>query len=480
MALTGPQAAARALRAAQTAPRWSAWGEDEWRQMHARMMAMPSSNHAVWEAAEADELEAFLVRFYQIARDFKAPVPGEQRPWFQTNWEDAACALRYLSGHMRARFEPVDEPPLDAGAPRRPFDLKRAILNGRVVRAYDNAPPIELEGRWFAPRHAAQSEDPAVRSSLAAFARSTHARHWVLAPGEARSRREHCPLDEEKMCALERFVLQTVKAAALILDWQLPMVLDALTYARRFWLRKWASERSRAHPHCPRALVATCMFVAAKIEGAATPRPKRAAEARKETRPRPSVPRRAPPRPSKSDESVLDRIIEALRQADGIWYTTSEAVCAFEVELLTGLDFELCAHHVHAFIRLAFGALHVRVAELAWQLATEMYASDLVFEHAPADLAYAALLAAHAHHHVPLCPQAVLCSSPEAGDRAAAAVARWLTEREARRMEACEGHLGPAESPSTVVRKKPTEAAVALSCIQLLAAGANASKRQKV
>lgn len=473
--------------------------------MHARLIAAPESNYAFWDAAEAGLLERYISRCNQLALRFRWPSP------FHENWENVTKALEYVTGHLRAMFEPVD----DDTAPGRLFDLKRAMLQSRVVRAYYSAPPLTPGPRCFAPRRLADA--PAANTDVvlemhSRFVASTQARNWILAPENMRLLHEGCPLDEEQRGTVDRFVLESLKTAGAALDWQLTVVLGAITYARRFWARKWTCQRSRQRPHCPRVLLVTCMLISAKFEGATVPRQRRAAGrktgpdvacttapaalataaasttaalAPRKSRLHDAVVRvkaLAAVRPHKAaapssrccDEELTDGIIEALRCANGIWYTTREQVLAFEVELLSVLAFELRVHHVHTYIKTAFHSVHVRVSELAWSIATELYASDLVFIHAPTDLAYAVLLAAHVHFNLPPTQAALVYSTPSAGDAAIAAVTRWIGEREKRRLAAVENHQGPAESPSSVPKQqRPSESARALACVLQLASGSS-------
>lgn len=489
-------------------PRWPGWGEDEWREMHARMTARPVTNHAFWDNAEVTVLEAYLVRFHQLALRFRRPgtrapsaanVDQTQAACFHENWANAAKALRYTIEHLRSVFEPMDaDTEALAG-------LKRAMLESRVIRAYHCAPEVVLEGRWFAGRRSASAARPVLMHER--FDGSTHARRWIMnSTHELREQRDGCPLDEEHLGIVDRFTLETLKTAGLGLDWQLSVMMSAMSYVRRFWLRKWTCPRARRKPHCPRAILAAAVLIAAKLDGISVRRARssssfvapqagglsgRAGETAEQGEQRRKAegaeraqhrsflrsaiscamaPRKPPRGEEDDDEELAVHVIEALRKANGIWYTTTEAVVAAELELLGVINFDLCVHHVHAYVKSVSGALHVRVAELAWALATELYASDLIFLHRPADLAHAVLLAAHAHLETAMHQDAVVCSSAEAGERSALAVARWLGEREARRLAASDWNEGPQESPSAV-RKQPSESKRALACVMQLGSG---------
>lgn len=461
--------------------------------MHSRMTARPVTNHVFWNNAEIPVLEGYLVRFHQLALRFRRPShtrPGasadqSHNECFHENWANAAKALRYAIEHLRSMFEPMDaDTEALAG-------LKRAMLESRVIRAYYSAPAIVLEGRWFAGRRATSS---AARPLLMheRFQSSTHARRWIMdSAHELHELREGCPLEDEHLGIVDRFTLETLKTAGLGLDWQLSVMLNAMSYVRRFWLRKWTSPRARRKPHCPRAILAAAVLVAAKLDGISVRRAGRAGETTEQKDQRRKAeraeraqqrsflrsaiscamaPRKPPREETDDDEEIAVHVIDALRRANGIWYTTTEAVVAAELELLGVINFDLCVHHVHSYIKSVSSVLHVRVAELAWALATELYASDLIFLHRPADLAHAVLLAAHVHLETAMHQDAAVCSSADAGERAALAVARWLGEREARRIAASDGHEGPQESPSTVP-KQPSESKRALACIMQLGSG---------
>lgn len=367
-----------------------------------RLLAKPSSNYKFWDAAEEDVLEAYLNRFHQLAA---TKMAGENRKVFLENWENAASAARYAAGRLRSQNEPM----VEGGR------LKLAMLEGRVVRSYDDTPAVLALGNKPAP---------SVVFTVSHFASSTHARKWIFDRAELERMRAGCPLGSSDRKAVECFVFDTMKTVGAALDWHITIVLNAVTYARRFWLRKWGCPRERLLPHNPRILVAACLLIAAKVEGAN--------EKKGKTR--------------KEDVALLlGRIIKAMRDIDDIWVVKENAVLGFEIELLVALRFELVVHHQHTSLKRVMGAMATSVAQTAWSLATELYSCDHIFLHAPNDLAHAALVVAASHHHAAAAAVSV-ATNETAGQAAVSAVVAWVTnERMARRHTATEK---PEESPS--------------------------------
>jgi hypothetical protein len=292
------------------------------------------------------------------------------------------------------------------------------MLQGRSVRSYDDAPAVlALENRPIS-----SAAHPVLTAPH--FASSTHARRWIFAGAELERMRAGCPLEASNRRAVECFAFETMKAVGAALEWHISIVLNAVAYARRFWLRRWACPRARLLPHNPRNLIAACLLVAAKVEGAN--------EKKGRTR--------------KEDvKLLLGRIIKALRDVDDIWVARENEVLKFETELLTTLRFELTVYHPHESLKSVMGALARSVAQTAWSLATELSSSDLIFLHAPSDLAHAALVAACAHHSSPVAVS--LETSEAAGHAAFSAVVSWANgERIPRPRAAVEK---PEESPGS-------------------------------
>jgi hypothetical protein len=115
---------------------------------------------------------------------------------------------------------------------------------------------------------------------------------------------------------------------------------------------------------------------------------------------------------------------------DSFWSIDEDSVVEFELQLLAALDFELAVFHVHDDLKAEARALgaHVRVTELAWAIATELYTTDTVLAHAPRPLARAALAVAYAQlRRDGLIPEAL--TSDECDSRALADVVRALRRR---------------------------------------------------
>jgi hypothetical protein len=163
--------------------------------------------------------------------------------------------------------------------------------------------------------------------------------------------------DEERREGVERYVLGVLKKAGRALDLQLRVVLIAMTYIKRFWLKR----RGQAEP---RALVASSLFLAAKIEHSVS----------------------------------LRKLCSAMSRANAFWSIDEDSVIEFELQLLGALEFELCVFLVHDQLIIEARELgaHVRVIELAWAIATELYTTDTVLAHAPRPVARAALAVAYA------------------------------------------------------------------------------------
>jgi hypothetical protein len=403
----------------------------------ARMFAKPSSNYKFWDAAEEDVLEAYLNRFHQLAATKVAN--GENRKVFLENWENATSAARYAAGRLRSQNEPMVED----------GRLKLAMLEGRVVRSYDDAPAVLALGSKPIPV-------PSVVVAVSRFASSTHARKWIFGGSELERMRAGCPLATGDRHAVERFTFDTMKTVGAALEWHITTVLDAVTYARRFWLRKWACPRLRLLPHNPRILVAACLLIAAKVEGANT----KVGKTRKE-----------------DVALLLGRIIKAMRDIDDIWVVQEKAVLGFDVELLLALRFELVVHHPHTSLKRVMGAMATSVAQTAWSLVTELYSSDLVFLHAPSDLAHAALVVAASHHHA--AAVAFVATNETTGQAAVSAVVSWVAnERMSRRHTAGEK---PEESPSSCNgdMKVQQQHRHAIACLLQLAHGSSTIQCRK-
>lgn len=398
----------------------------------ARLVSRPSSNYKFWDAAEEDVLDSHLNRFHQLAATKVAN--GENRKVFLENWENATSAARYAAGRLRSQNEPM----IEDGR------LKLAMLEGRVVRSYEEAPVVlALENKPF-PVHS-------VVLTVSRFAYSTHALKWIFDGSEIERMRAGCPLGTGDRRAVERFAFDTMKTVGAALDWHITVVLNAVTYARRFWLRKWACPRARLLPHNPRILVAACLLIAAKVEGAN--------EKKGRTR--------------KEDVSLLlGRIVKAMRDVDDIWVVQQNAVLGFEIELLLALRFELVVHHPHTSLKRVMGSMTTSVAQTAWSLATELYSCDLVFLHAPADMAHAALVVAASHHHAPAAVS--VATSEAAGQAAVSAVVSWVTgERMARRHTAAEKPEETSPSSCNGDMKGQQQYRHAVACLLQLAHGSS-------
>jgi hypothetical protein len=83
----------------------------------------------VWDRAEVPELERWLALFQQQAVFNARPGP------FFENWENAKKAYRYAITRLRSQYEPIE-------VENSSFELKRAIREGRVLRAYPEVPNL--------------------------------------------------------------------------------------------------------------------------------------------------------------------------------------------------------------------------------------------------------------------------------------------------------------------------------------------------
>jgi hypothetical protein len=396
-------------------------GEPRRAEVDSRLVAPPAKNFAFWDAAEAHELEAYLARFHQQAIRYGS-VPA-----FEENWRNAARALRHVAEHLRSVYEPVEE----ADPPHR-TELKRLIREGRVLRAYAVAPPL---AGVFVPRPQLCAAAPAPPASAA---------RWLLGADELARLRAHHPLGGAERALVSELALAALRHAGESLDWQLKVVLDAATYIARFWARRW--ERPQRLAHDPRVLLAAAMSIAAKHEGIGG-----------------------------TTAKMVRRLIFALRRSNVLWTTSVEDVLSFEVELLKTIGFELSVLHVHSSVKQAARYAPVRVCETAWCLATEFYATDLIFEHTAADLAHAALAVAHAYHRVPPRAEAVPCTSPAAGAAALAAVLAWIRTRE---RDGSPREQQPADSPRVPGRLGAVDTARAIACVLRLSSGSSHGKKR--
>jgi hypothetical protein len=92
-------------------------------------VAQPVTNFALWDNAEISELEKWLALFQQHATLHSRPGP------FFENWENAKKAHRYAITRLRSQYEPIEKED-------NSFELKRAIKEGRVLRAYSDLPNL--------------------------------------------------------------------------------------------------------------------------------------------------------------------------------------------------------------------------------------------------------------------------------------------------------------------------------------------------
>lgn len=398
----------------------------------ARLVAKPSTNYRFWNESEQATLQLYLARFNQLATHYNSK-PWLTRKAFFDNWENAASAYRYVTGHLRSVYEPMVED----------GHLKHAVRNGWVIRAYDEAQTVlDLDK----PPLPVTETTPVFIDGL--FDASTHSRRWLLKLSELERMRKGCSLEPDDRQAVERFAFCALKSAGAALEWHISIVLNAVVYMRRFWLTQWANPRAK--PNNPRVLVAACLFVSAKLEGA---NEKLAKTQRQAT------------------GLLLERITNALRNVNDVWCVTSSTVLEFEVELLTALNFELIVHHVHVPLKRVIGTTTTQVAQLAWSLVTDLYASDLIFLHTPGDLAYACLVVASTHFNT-----AVVVAATNA-KAAVQDVIEWTSSRKTHGRD-----MGPAESPTGNIDVKQQYYTIghATACLLQLAHGSSQQQQQQL